>query len=128
MKKFLILLIYLMPFSVSQAQDSTMLQAKKWCLAVNQQNKDLFRKVSQKDSVIHAQNAVIIIDNENMASYERDFQAYKDENKAYREALVRKDTIISVKKEIIRGLRKQIIKERVGGGAIILTLFLLLVL
>ena len=124
MKKLWLILLLISTFSVSKAQDVPK-EVIDWCLAVRQQNKELWTKVAVKDTTIVKQDKLLKSDSTKMASYERDLSATEIKSRAFREESIRKDTIImELKKDIKKANTKTGFSIGILGTVIILILAL----
>lgn len=106
MKRLLILVLIanvftLVSFSESHAQGISP-EVKKWCLALNEQNKELAIKIEIKDSLIHQNEAKIQLKEETIQSFEREAKATDVIKQAFREGLTALNDAIQVYKKQIK--------------------------
>jgi hypothetical protein len=97
---------------------------KIWTLAINDQNKDLGNKLILKDKIIDIQDSIGLTLRGKIASYQRDSVSWERTESAYRESVMRSDTIIQSQEKVIKSTRRQR-NIAIAGAAIAILLSLL---
>jgi glucan phosphorylase len=116
----LISLVLLVSFSTSPGQVPTERELKEMCLAIHNQNKELWQAVGRKDSIITEQRTLLESQNKRIASYERDSVSFSTERSAYRERSAAQDVIITQQRRVIR--KGKVEKVLIIVGAVLLTI------
>lgn len=93
---------------------------KIWTLAINDQNRDFGNKLILKDKIIDIQDSISLTLRGKIASYQRDSVSWERTERAYKESVVRRDTIIKSQEKVITTTKRQRNIAIVGGAIAIL--------
>jgi len=118
-------LLLFLSFSGSKAQDiPTFKMIKEWCIALSDQNKELTYKLTQKDSIVNAQDRSLALKEGQIKSYKGDSTKWYTRSEAYKLMFDTEASFTNVQRREIRRLKK---KNTITFGALMLAISVIVI-